>query len=109
MGYEYHKGLWNVNIGTNYLKSHMKPMVEQAGETGSYNYNVNKFLPFATITYMFNEAKYETVTLQYERSYDFSILSAMDPTTDWRSEYAYNREIPTCVLASWTKWLCRLR
>ena len=94
LGYEYHKGLWNVNIGTNYLKSHMKPMVEQAGETGSYNYNVNKFLPFATITYMFNEAKYETVTLQYERSYDFSILSAMDPTTDWRSEYAYNRGNP---------------
>lgn len=94
LGYEYQKGAWDVNLGTNYLKSRMKPLVMQNGEADSYKYNVNKFLPFATITYVFNEAKYETVTLQYERSYDFSILTAMDPTTDWRSEYTYNRGNP---------------
>ena len=94
LGYEYRKGVWDVNIGTNYMKSHMKPLVEQAGEVASYKRNVNKFLPFATITYVFNEAKYETVMLQYERTYDYSVLTAMNPTTDWRSEYAYNKGNP---------------
>ena len=94
LGYEYSKGAWDVNVGTNYLKTNMKPLVVQVGQGASYQSDVSKFLPFATITYVYNKAKYETVTLQYERTYDFSILKAMDPTIDWRSEYAYNRGNP---------------
>ena len=94
LGYEFSNSTWDVNVGTDYLRTNMKPLVVEAGQEASYERNVCKFLPFATITYVYNKAKYETVTLQYERTYDFSILTAMDPTTNWRSEYSYNKGNP---------------
>lgn len=94
LGYEYSKGTWNVNVGTRYLNSHMKPQVVQDGKTAYYTRNVSKFLPFATLTYVYDPTSYKTITLQYERTYDFSNLLAMDPTTNWRSEYSYNKGNP---------------
>ena len=94
LGYEYSKGVWDVNVGSRYLKSHMKPLVVQDGKTAYYTRNVGEFLPFATLTYIYDPTSYKTITLQYERSYDFSNLIAMDPTTNWRSEYAYDKGNP---------------
>lgn len=94
LGYEYSKDVWEVNVGTRYLTSHMKPQVVQDGLTSYYTRDVNKFLPFATITYIYDPKEYKTIMLQYERSYDFSNLLAMDPTTDWRSEYTYQKGNP---------------
>lgn len=94
LGYEYSKGVWDVNVGSRYLNSHMNPQVVQDGKTAYYTRNVSKVLPFATLTYIYDPTSYKTITLQYERSYDFSNLTAMDPTTDWRSEYAYNKGNP---------------
>lgn len=94
LGYEYSKRAWEVSVGSRYLKSHMKPQVVQDGKTADYTRNVGKFLPFATLTYVYDQQRYKTITLQYERTYDFSNLLAMDPTTDWRSEYSYNKGNP---------------
>lgn len=94
LGYEYSKGVWDVNVGTRYLNSRMKPVVEQGGVSSSYTRDVSKLLPFATITYIYDPESYKTLTLQYERSYDFSNLIAMDPSNAWRSEYSYDKGNP---------------
>lgn len=94
LGYEFRQGAWDLSIGSRYLKSHMKPLLEQGGEVASYKRNVNKWLPYATLTYVYNQKRYETITLQYERSYNFSNLIAMDPSVQWKSEYSYEKGNP---------------
>ncbi len=94
LGYEYTLGAWDVNVGTRYLKTHMKPLVAQDGKAAYYTRDINKLLPFATLTYVYDMKQYKTITLQYERTYDFSSLIAMDPAVNWRSEYAYSQGNP---------------
>lgn len=94
MSYTFRSDRFDLNVGTKWLHVNMKPKVEEQEQTTSFNRSVNKWMPYTTLTYVYNKKSMETVSLQYERTYDYSQLSAINPTVRWNSEYEYSQGNP---------------